>query len=66
MKEKLRDLIPSKVFYLWERYGFKRIELFTQEDVEKKPEIPEAGGWVKKLHEKHLTEEERRRRKHHG
>lgn len=65
-----------KVFYEWGRRVLRRIELFTQEDLAKKPEIPldtqskpdipESGGWVKKLHDKHLTEEERRRRKHHG
>ena len=74
--KRLRRLVPAKVLYLWEKYGIKRIELFTQEDLEKKPDIPldtqskpdipESGGWVKKLHDNHLTEEEMRRRKHHG
>lgn len=31
-------LVPSKVFYLWERFRLRRIELFTT-DTEKKPEI---------------------------
>ena len=39
MRKSLRRLIPSKVFYLWEKCGIKRIELFTQEDLAKKPEI---------------------------
>jgi hypothetical protein len=64
MKEKLRDLKPSKVFYLWERYGFKRIELFTQEDLAKKPEIPQSKFAA--AHQRILDGRARRKKKHHG
>ena len=39
IKRLTERLVPSKVFYLWERFNLKRIELFTQEDLAKKPEI---------------------------
>ena len=76
IKRLTERLVPSKVFYLWERFNLKRIELFTQEDLAKKPEIsqdinklPVIPTNSKKsfaaMHQQKLDEEERRRR-HHG
>lgn len=67
-------LVPSKVFYLWERFNLKRIELFTT-DIEKKPEIQRdikkhktisTIGSFGRAHQQHLDEEERRRKKRYG
>jgi len=49
MTRKAARPVPSKIFYLWQKLGLKRIELFTMEDVEKKPEIPESGSVVARL-----------------
>jgi|GEM_PF-6130038 hypothetical protein len=42
-----------KVIYEWLKRGrhafLRRVELFTQEDVEKKPAIPESGSVVARL-----------------
>lgn len=54
--------IPSKVLYLWEKCGLKRIELFTQEDVAKKPEIPTVSIYGR-IHQRILNA---RRKKKHG
>lgn len=51
MKRKAVQLIPTKIFYLWQKLGLKRIELFTMEDVEKKPVIPECSSAVARLKE---------------
>lgn len=34
----MKPVMP-RILYLWERWGLKRIELFTQEDLAKKPEL---------------------------
>jgi len=75
MKE-LRRPVPSKVLYLWEKCGIRRIELFDgRTDLEKKPEIPRhttklpeipTGNSFAQAHQRKLDEEERRRKKHHG
>ena len=58
-------LVPSKVFYLWEKLGLRRIELFSGEDLDKKPELHTQGSFAA-AHQRHLDDEERRRKKHHG
>ena len=64
-----------KVLYEWGRRVLRRIELFTQEDLAKKPEIhrdtekmPEipTHGSFAKAHQRKLDEQERRRKHHHG
>jgi hypothetical protein len=54
--------VPARVLYLWEKFGLKRIELFTSEDLEKKPEIPQdkRTGLVKRLKEQQDEKESRR------
>jgi hypothetical protein len=37
LKRLTERLVPAKIFYLWERFRLRRIEIFT--DTEKKPEI---------------------------
>ena len=36
-------LVPSKVFYLWEKLGLRRIELFSGEDLDKKSGVAHPG-----------------------
>ena len=42
-----------KIIYEWLKRGrhafLRRVELFSQEDLAKKPEIPEASGLVRRL-----------------
>ena len=38
-----------KVFYEWGRNFLRRIELITQEDTAKKPEIPQGSSIVRRL-----------------
>lgn len=38
-----------KTLFHWGRDFLKRVELFTQEDLAKKPEIPGASGAVQRL-----------------
>ena len=40
----------AKVFYEWGRLGLRRVEMFIGgEDLDKKPELPQVGGIVKRL-----------------
>lgn len=64
-------LVPSKVFYLWEKLGLRRIELFSGEDLDKKPEIkrdtdkmPElhTQGSFAAAHQRHLDAKNKRRK----
>lgn len=50
-----------KTLFHWGRNFLKRVELFTQEDLAKKPAIPEASGTVKRLKEASDKAEAKRR-----
>lgn len=53
-----------KVLYEWGRRILRRIELFTQEDLAKKPEIPQSKFAA--AHQRILDNKARRKKKHHG
>lgn len=40
-----------KVIYEWTKRFLRRIEIFSQEDTAKKPEIPDASDTVRRLRE---------------
>ena len=39
----------KKIIYDWGRGTLQRIEIVTEADLEKKPELPQASGIVKRL-----------------
>ena len=68
-----------KVIYEWLKRGrhafLRRVELFSQEDLAKKPAIPRHTTKLPEIptcnsfaqaHQRKLDEEERRKKKHHG
>lgn len=50
-----------KTLFHWGRNFLKRVELFAQEDLDKKPAIPEASGVVKRLKDASDKGHEKRR-----
>lgn len=48
----------KKTFYDWRKNEIRKIEVYTADDISKKPEIP-SGNNFSKVHEQHLKKEKR-------